>query len=170
MLQMLVSVDVEGITTAMIENDNGALNAEKPYFPFTGQPTKGSSFYIRHPEIFSKNWNNVNVKINWKNTPNSITDHYRAYVFNSGNNLSQQTFRTIAPTARLELTTETSAEAFSLATSQTTGSVVSSDAYFRANAYLLDRKEWDLKNANVVLFNQTTDGYNYKMYIHNYIH
>ncbi|WP_299677260.1 baseplate J/gp47 family protein [uncultured Dokdonia sp.] len=155
-----VSVDVEGITTAMIENDNGTLNAEKPYFPFTGQPTKGSNFYIRHPEIFSKNWNNVNVKINWKNTPNSITDHYKAYVFNSGDNLSQQTFKTIAPTARLESSTGVSAQAFSLATAQPSGSVVNSDSYFRANAYLLDRKEWGLKNPNVVLFNQTTDGYN----------
>lgn len=157
-----VSVDVEGITTAMIENDNGTLNAEKPYFPFTGQPTRGSNFYIRHPEIFSKNWNNVNVKINWKNTPNSITDHYKAYVFNSGDNLSQQTFKTIAPTARLESSLDVSPlpQAFSLATSQATGSVVSSDSYFRANAFLLDRKEWNLKNANVVLFSQTTDGYN----------
>ncbi|GGG26418.1 hypothetical protein GCM10011344_28910 [Dokdonia pacifica] len=156
-----VTVDVEGISTAMIENDNGALNAEKPYFPFTGQPTRGSNFYIRHPEIFSKNWKNVNVKINWKNTPNSITDHYKAYVFNSGDNLSQQTFNTIAPTARLESDVETSSlQAFSLATAQPSGSVVNSDSYFRANAFLLDRKEWNLKNANVVLFNQTTDGYN----------
>lgn len=156
-----VTVNVEGITSAMIENDNGTLNAEKPYYPFTAQPTRGSNFYIRHPEVFSKNWKNVGVKINWKNTPDSITEHYKAYVFNPGDELSRQTFKAIAPTARLESDSSVSSiQAFSLATSSPTGSVVSSDAYFRANAFLLDRKEWVPKNANVVLFNQSTSGYN----------
>lgn len=156
-----VTVNVEGITSAMIENDNGTLNAEKPYYPFTAQPTKGSNFYVRHPEVFSKNWKNVGVKINWKNTPDSITEHYKAYVFNPGDELSRQTFKAIAPTARLESSSDVSSiQAFSLATSSPTGSVVSSDAYFRANAFLLDRKEWVPKNANVVLFNQSTSGYN----------
>lgn len=153
-----VTVNVEGITSATIENDNGTLNAEKPYYPFTAQPTKGSNFYIRHPEVFSKNWKNVGVKINWKNTPDSITEHYKAYVFNAGDDISQQSFQAIAPTARLE--SSSSLQAFSLATTPSTGAVVSSDSYFKARAFLFDRKEWVEKNANVVLFNQNGSGYN----------
>jgi hypothetical protein len=150
-----VTVDVEGITSATIENDNGILNAEKPYYPFTAQPTKGGNFYIKHPEIFSKNWDNVGVKINWKNTPDSISDHYKAYVFNSGDNISKLTFKNSAAIAS-EATQSRSAGS----TAASSASVVSSDAYFKANAFLYDRKEWNLKKANVVLFNQTGAGYN----------
>ena len=153
-----VTVDVEDIISATIENDNGILNAEKPYYPFTAQPTKGGNFYIKHPEIFSKNWDQVGVKINWKNTPDSITDHYKAYVFNSGDNISKQTFRNSAATASEAAQSSSSSSTGSTAASS--GSVVSSDAYFKANAFLYDRKEWNLKNANVVLFNQTGAGYN----------
>ena len=152
-----VTVDVEGITSATIENDNGVLNAEKPYYPFTAQPTKGGNFYIKHPEIFSKNWDNVGVKINWKNTPDSITEHYKAYVFNSGESISKQAFRNNGAIA--SAVAESSATG-STSAATSSGSVVSSDAYFKANAFLYDRKEWNLKNPNVVLFNQEGDGYN----------
>jgi hypothetical protein len=50
-----VSVDVKGIKSVQIENDNGELNSEKSYYPFTAQPIKGSNFYIKYPEMFSKN-------------------------------------------------------------------------------------------------------------------
>lgn len=150
-----VTVNVAGITTAMIENDNGILNAEKPYYPFTAQPTRGGNFYIKHPEIFSKNWDHVDVKINWKNTPDSIRDHYKAYVFNSGDNISKQAFRASGATSE-----EVASSSSTGSTALVSNSVVSSDAYFKANAFLYDRKEWNLKNENVVLFNQTGGRYN----------
>lgn len=139
-----VTVAVEGVTSALLENDNSKLNSEKPFFPFTAQPIKGSNFDIRYPELFSKKWENVEVKIDWKNTPESITDLYEAYTLNPNQRITKGEFD-----------------------SSTATSIVANDAYFKAKSFLLDSEEWRLKNPNVVLFNKTNDGYKTSISISN---
>jgi len=130
-----IDVSVTGIKTAILQNDNSTLKSDKPFYPFTAQPLKNSNFEIKHPEVFSKNWKNIDVTINWKNTPASITDLYKAYAFNSNDEITKEKYK------------------------KDNDSVVSSDTFFKAKSYLFDKEEWKLKDANVILFNKTREGY-----------
>lgn len=72
-------VDVRGVKSLELESDIGVLNAAKPFYPFGTQPVKRSNFYVGYPELFEKNWEKIDVKIHWKNTPDSFVDLYYAY-------------------------------------------------------------------------------------------
>jgi hypothetical protein len=74
-----IHVDVRGVKSLELESDIGVLNAEKPFYPFGTQPVKRSNFYVSYPELFEKAWGKVDVKIDWKNTPDSFVDLYYAY-------------------------------------------------------------------------------------------
>ena len=126
-----VKVDVTDVTSLLLESDTGLLNAAKPFYPFTTQPTKGSSFIINYPEIFSKKWKNIDVTINWKNTPNSFVTHYAAYKTNF------------------------------LDGSENTDPIVGKDEYFTATAAVLNKENWVSKDEEVVLFtvNEATKRY-----------
>lgn len=76
---LLIHVDVREIKNLELENDIGTLNAEKPFYPFGTQPVKRSNFYVNYPELFEKAWSKIDVKIDWKNTPDSFVDLYYAY-------------------------------------------------------------------------------------------
>lgn len=123
-----ISVDVKGVKSIEIENDNGALNSEKPYYPFTAQPIKGSNFFIKCPEMFSKKWQNADITINWKNTPNSITEVYNGYVIKPNQNVSLLDYQKL----------------------QT--SIVGSDAYFKADVALLHKEIWRTKANDIDVF------------------
>ncbi|NQU52329.1 MAG: baseplate J/gp47 family protein [Bacteroidetes bacterium] len=64
-----VDVDVRGVKSLLLESDIGTLNAEKPFYPFGTRPVRKSNFYIDYPELFKKEWKNLDVEIEWKNTP-----------------------------------------------------------------------------------------------------
>ncbi len=72
-------VEVKDVKSLLLESDNGLLNATKPFYPFTTQPEKNSSFIINYPEIFSKKWTDADINIKWKNTPLSFETHYASY-------------------------------------------------------------------------------------------
>ncbi|MGM0622187.1 MAG: baseplate J/gp47 family protein, partial [Bacteroidota bacterium] len=67
-----VEVDVRGVKSLLLESDIGKLNAEKPFYPFGTQPVKRSNFYIDCPELFKKRWTQLDVEIDWKNTPEKL--------------------------------------------------------------------------------------------------
>ena len=69
-----MDVDVKGIKSIDIENDNGKLNADKPFYPFTTIPLKRSKFYINYPELVKKNWTDLKINIDWKNTPENASN------------------------------------------------------------------------------------------------
>lgn len=138
-----VAVDVKGVKSVQIENDNGALNSEKPYYPFTAQPIKGSNFYIKFPEMFSKKWQNADITINWKNTPESIKDLYSGYVIKPDQNISLTDFQ-----------------------SQRTP-VVDSDAYFKADTALLEKEIWHEKANDIDVFKKVDGGYQTQFSINN---
>jgi hypothetical protein len=131
-----VSVDVKGIKSVQIENDNGALNSEKPYYPFTAQPVKGSNFYIKYPEMFSKKWQKADLTINWKNAPASLQDLYSGYVIQPDQNISVKDFEALK-----------------------NASVVGSDAYFKADIGLLDKEAWYTVSHDITLFDKAEGSY-----------
>ncbi len=84
LIAIKVFVDVQEASTIHIENDNGVLKANKPFFPFTPQPIKNANFYINYEEVFAKAWNEITVNFSWKNTPeNGFNDWYDAYKKNA---------------------------------------------------------------------------------------
>lgn len=139
-----VSVEVKGIKSLTLENDSSALNAEKPYYPFTAQPVKGSNFYIRCPEMFSKKWQNAEISINWKNTPDSIKDLYSGYIIQPNQNVSLNVFEGLKNT-----------------------SIVRSDSYFTADTALLEKEVWQEKSRDIELFKKSENGYKTQFSIFN---
>lgn len=139
-----IAVDVKGVKSVVIENDNGALNAEKPYYPFTAQPVTGSNFYIKYPEMFGKKWQKASFTINWKNAPSSIKDLYKAYIFRPNQDITKATFE-----------------------GATNGSIVDKDAYFKANAALLEREVWSVKTTGIELFQKNGNNYRTSFSINN---
>ncbi|NIF06625.1 phage baseplate protein [Chryseobacterium sp. Tr-659] len=131
-----IAVDVKGVKSVQIENDSATLNSEKPYYPFTAQPVKGSNFYIKCAEMFSKKWQNADITINWKNAPDSIKDLYNGYIIQPNQNISLQDFEALR-----------------------TPSVVSSDAYFKADTALLEKEIWYAKASNIDLFKKADGTY-----------
>lgn len=74
-----VKVKVNSVKSLLLKNDTGILNAQKPFFPFGTQPVKDSRFIVDYPEMFEKYWDNFDLKINWKDTPDDFVEHYKAY-------------------------------------------------------------------------------------------
>lgn len=61
-------VFVNGINDLMLSNNNGSVDASKPFKPFGDFPAKGSSFYIGNKEIFQKNLAFLSLNFDWKDT------------------------------------------------------------------------------------------------------
>lgn len=139
-----VAVDVKGIKSVQIENDNNTLNSGKPYFPFTAQPVTGSNFYIKYPEMFDKKWQNADITINWKNAPASIKDLYSAYILQPNQNITKTAFDDAPNT-----------------------SIVTSDAYFKASSALLEKEIWLPKATNIDVFKKNGNIYQTKFSINN---
>ncbi|WP_343658981.1 baseplate J/gp47 family protein [Chryseobacterium sp.] len=139
-----VTVDVKGIKSVQIENDNNTLNSEKPYYPFTAQPVKGSNFYIKCPEMFSKKWKEADITINWKNTPNSIQELYSGYVIKPNQNISLKEFE-----------------------ASENPSVVRGDDYFKADTALLEKEVWYNKAQDIDLFKKVDGVYKTRFSVNN---
>jgi hypothetical protein len=139
-----IAVDVKGVKSIEIENDSSTLNSEKPYYPFTAQPIKGSNFYIKCPEMFSKKWLNADISIHWKNTPDSIKDLYNGYIIQPNQNISLQDFEGLK-----------------------NSSIVGSDAYFKADTALLEKEVWYAKANNIDVFKKVDGAYKTQFSINN---
>jgi len=163
-----VKVAVNDIKSLSLENDNGLINAVKPFYPFTTQPVKGSSFVINYPEIFSKKWKNIDVTINWKNTPTSFTTHYDAYKTKYLTTISKKVFldgmfieETIKdlkanqpeePQIEDPIALNIPNKSNVILNSNPSDLIVGSDAYFKATVSVLDKENWDNKNSAAILF------------------
>ncbi len=79
LLEARVDVFVTGVVSTKLSNDIGDINVKKPFYPFGTQPVVRSKFNIDYPELFRKKWEDVSVKIRWKNTPEDFSKWYAAY-------------------------------------------------------------------------------------------
>lgn len=74
-----ITVEAEALQDVVVENDKGAMDASKPFFPFGTLPVAGSNFYIGLPEALEKNWQNITVDFSWKDKPDDFRELYIAY-------------------------------------------------------------------------------------------
>ena len=174
-----VNIDVRGVKSLLLESDIGTLNAAKPFYPFGTQPVKKSNFYINYPELFKKDWKNLAVSIDWKNTPDSFKELYYAY---------RQDYRyRVTPTVFLEkmgdFTTMQAAvqntvqkiavsdivsnQIAQLFTVNDLGLIVPNDSYFTADVEVLNKEEWELAINNLSLFTKEDDVYQTNFSVNN---
>lgn len=75
----VINVTVKEFKGFIAENDNGTLDLSKPFMPFGSLPRKGSGFYLGSKEIFQKQWGTLTLHIEWKDKPDKMAAHYKAY-------------------------------------------------------------------------------------------
>lgn len=141
LVSITINIDVQNVQNVVLENDNGTLNAAKPFFPFSTQPIFGSNFNIKYNEAFTKKWNTINVDILWKNTPDSFKEHYKAY--------KKSTFQTISPTTFAENAIASGKKATD------TDLIVTDNNYFKYNLAVLSNNLWQNHSTLSTLFNST---------------
>lgn len=162
-------VEVKDVKSLLLESDNGLLNAAKPFFPFTTQPEKNSSFIINYPEIFSKKWTDATINIKWKNTPISFETHYAAYKKSFLETISKEIFidsifikGTIANnrsanqpedgTAKRTVPESEAATVTSNSRALNAADPIVTSNYFKATLSVLNKEVWDEQDTAVNLF------------------
>jgi hypothetical protein len=68
-----IQVSVSGVKDLMLSNDNGSIDASKPFKPFGEFPEVGSGFYIGSKEIFQKQLTEISLNTEWKSTVPSLS-------------------------------------------------------------------------------------------------
>lgn len=163
-------VEVKDVKSLLLESDTGLLNATKPFFPFTTQPEKNSSFIINYPELFSKKWKEADLNIKWKNTPISFETHYASYRKGFLEAVSKQSFidamtKDVSNTAKMDanqpedgIAKKSDLESKNAAktTNSTKDPIVIKD-YFKATLSVLNKEVWDDQNKAVNLFDESDD-------------
>lgn len=153
-------VAVKDVKSLLLESDTGLLNAAKPFYPFTTQPEKNSSFIINYPEIFSKKWTEADINIKWKNTPISFETHYAAYKKSFIETISKNIFTSAMFTANSQNKMNVNqpedgnakkTDSESKTAAEATIPIVTKD-YFKATLSVLNKEVWEVQNKAVNLF------------------
>lgn len=76
-----IDVQVCGVKNLLVRSDENLLNVNSPMAAFGVRPKAGDSFYIGSKEIFSKNWQEVFINLEWKDRPANFADHYKFYKY-----------------------------------------------------------------------------------------
>lgn len=137
-----INIDVQNIPNAVLENDHGLINATKPFFPFSTQPVAGSNFHIKYNEAFSKNWDNINIDVLWKNTPADFVEHYKAYKTNALNTISVGAFKSSVLNASNNF--------------ENSGGIVTANSYFQYQPAILSNNIWQNYGSAATLFTATS--------------
>jgi hypothetical protein len=74
-----IAVKVSGVSGLKLENDNGVLDAKKPFQPFGPLPKVGSSFYVGYEEVLHKKIENFSFDLAWLAPPSDFKIHYSKY-------------------------------------------------------------------------------------------
>ncbi|MDI3319779.1 hypothetical protein [Pinibacter soli] len=61
-----VSVSVNGVKDLMLSNDNGTIDASKPFKPFGDFPATTAGFYVGNKEITQKHLSELDIITSWK--------------------------------------------------------------------------------------------------------
>ncbi|MBT3385307.1 MAG: phage baseplate protein [Prolixibacteraceae bacterium] len=146
-LKITVDIDVRSVKNLNLESDSGTLNAKKPFYPFSTQPVKNSKFYIDYPELFKKEWTKLDVKINWKNTPekqkDSVYDAFEELYFAYRTDYLFQANSTNFIFAMFE---EIGVDNVWQVNPKPGNLIVKGDDHFKANVEIKDKEEWELAN------------------------
>ena len=71
-----ISVNVSGIKNLELQNDNGNLDASKPFLPFGPEPVAGATFHLGYEEAFTKRLDNFKVEVDWMDVPSTNLRSY----------------------------------------------------------------------------------------------
>ncbi|SFD73861.1 Baseplate J-like protein [Chitinophaga sp. CF118] len=74
-----IKVDVKNVRKLLLGNDEGPLDPNNKFLPFTGVPKVGSNFYIGSDEVFRKKLAHLELKAEWEGLPDKFDDIYSAY-------------------------------------------------------------------------------------------
>jgi hypothetical protein len=80
LLRIHLGVKVDDFGSFRIQNDEGILDAKRPFEPFGLNPSTGSRFYLGHSELASKKLDELSFKIEWLAPPKDLSIHYRNYL------------------------------------------------------------------------------------------
>ncbi|MGV3609527.1 MAG: baseplate J/gp47 family protein [Fluviicola sp.] len=159
-----LKVNVQNMKALTIESDTGTLNFKKPFYPFTTNPVKGSAFSVFHPEVFSKKWKHLDVKIHWKNTPDSFPDYYDGYDESFLGTVTQEKFNNIIPyiqntqaaAAKVSASAGTATQAANLYKyvnfKDYYSQIVKGSNYFKADSWIFVNGSWKTVQNDMNLF------------------
>lgn len=171
-----IGVEVIGAKQLVIESDAGTLNPEKPFYPFTTRPVKGSLFSVFNQEMADKKWDTMSLQLKWKNTPLNFKLHYAIYDSSFVSGLTKEKYeemfedydpntsdteyfniyqafglengiRNFLPKGRTKSTDNTSVYI----------PIVTNNDYFKVVAQLLYKEKWVGNDVKIRLFNQEKD-------------
>lgn len=74
-----VNVHVTNIKNLLIGNDEGPLDPNNKFIPFTSIPAVGGNFYIGSDEVFRKRLSKLKLNMEWEGLPGNFATHYAAY-------------------------------------------------------------------------------------------
>ncbi len=83
--KITVDVNVEGLATYQIENQEGLIDPEAPFKPFGTDPGPGANMKIAHPELCLKPLKALRLSFNWLELPNDLEAQYDGYFAQMGN-------------------------------------------------------------------------------------
>jgi hypothetical protein len=72
-------VHVTNIRNLLIGNDEGPLDPNNKFIPFTSVPKAGGNFYIGSDEVFRKKLSALKLNMEWEGLPDNFGTHYAAY-------------------------------------------------------------------------------------------
>ena len=74
-----IQVDVSGLRSLQIQNDESTLDAKKPFEPFGSQPAVGSRLLLGHRELVAKDLDLLRLSWQWLGAPASLSTYYSGY-------------------------------------------------------------------------------------------
>ena len=74
-----VSVEVSGIRTLKMQNEQGNIDSSKPFMPFGSTPKVGSKLKLRYDELAGKPVTEFGLGMTWLNMPANFSEHYKHY-------------------------------------------------------------------------------------------
>lgn len=78
--KVLLAVEVNGLASVQLQNDESLLPAGKPFEPFGSMPALGSRLYFAHPELAFKRLDKLDVNLQWMGVPNAdLREYYKNY-------------------------------------------------------------------------------------------
>ena len=140
-----IQVTVDEIQEVVVESDLGRMDGSKPFLPFGPQPAKGSNFYIGYEEALNKPWTNLNIRLQWKDTPDSLRTHYLGYRNDHTTSLGKNTYT---------LNTDNFDSA-----GLDGGLIVDGDSHFKVDIDVLQGRNWEANAIGESLVSKVGDQY-----------
>jgi hypothetical protein len=74
-----VSVEVNGVRTLQLQNEQGNIDPAKPFMPFGSSPKIGSKLKVNYGELAGKPLTEFGFGMRWLNMPANFSEHYKHY-------------------------------------------------------------------------------------------